>query len=151
MILNSRKLQLFVAECHIGQKVKLTVIRDGQPLIVIADIVGSEAPVEEEKAIETDHAIDKSGVIFSNLSPAIAVKFNFKESEKGVAVIAIATQEQNTDLQIGDLILTMDQQYISDTDQFNRIYETLKAKNKKSTVLLVKRRDFNIFVALAIK
>lgn len=149
MVLNSRKLQLFVADCHIGDKVKLTLIRDNNPMTIIAQIVELEAQEEEVAPIEPTK--EKSGVTFSNISPNVIAKFGLDSNSKGVVVTEIGSQELSFDLRIGDLIMAINQEYINDVEQFDNVYEKIKASNKKNVVLLVKRREFTLFVALPIK
>ena len=149
MVLNSRKLQLFVADCHIGDKVKLTLIRDNNPMTIIAQIVELEAQEEEVAPIEPTK--EKSGVTFSNISPNVITKFGLDSNSKGVVVTEIGSQELSFDLRIGDLIMAINQEYINDVEQFDNVYEKIKASNKKNVVLLVKRREFTLFVALPIK
>ncbi|GAB4164609.1 MAG: Do family serine endopeptidase [Rickettsiaceae bacterium] len=150
MVLNSRKLQLFVADCRIGEEVKLTVIRDNQPLTLVAEIVEFD-PQKEEQELKQQSVIEKSGIKLSDISPATIAKFNLEENSKGVVVVEITSQDLSFDLQVGDLIMAIDQQYVSTIEQFNQVYEKLKSKNKRNVVLLVKRRDFTMFVAFPVK
>ena len=149
IVLNSRKLQLFVADCHIGEKVKLTVIRDGNPLTLVAQIVDLEP--QEEEALPIESTKEKAGVVFSNISPMVITKFGLEQDSKGVVVTEISSEEINFDLRIGDLIMAINQEYINDVEQFDNVYEKMKSGNKKNVVLLVKRREFTMFVALPIK
>ena len=149
IVLNSRKLQLFVADCHIGEKVKLTVIRDGNPLTLVAQIVDLEP--QEEEALPIESTKEKAGVVFSNISPMVITKFGLEQDSKGVVVTEISSEEINFDLRIGDLVMAINQEYINDVEQFDNVYEKMKSGNKKNVVLLVKRREFTMFVALPIK
>ena len=149
-VLNSRKLQLFVADSHIGEKVKLTVARKNRTLTLVAEIVEFE-PREEQEAIDEAITSQKSGIIFSNLSPGLVAKFGLNEEGKGVIVVEVSSEELNFDLRVGDLVMAINQQYINDIEQFNSVYEKIKSSNKQNVVLLVKRRDFTMFVALPIK
>jgi serine protease Do len=148
IVLNSRKLQLFVADCHIGEKVKLTVIRDGNPMTIVAQIVDLEP--QEDEAMPVESTKEKGGVTFSNISPMVISKFGLEQNSKGVVVTEIS-QELNFDLRIGDLIMAINQEYINDVEQFNNVYERIKNGNKKNVVLLVRRREFTMFVAMPIK
>lgn len=149
-VLNSRKLQLFVADSHIGEKVKLTVVRKNKTLTLIAEIVESE-PREEQEADNETITLQKSDIIFSNLSPSLVTKFGLDEKSNGVVVVEFGSGEPDFDLKIGDLVMAINQQYISDIEQFGSVYEKIKSSNKQSVVLLVKRRDMTLFVALPIR
>ena len=65
--------------------------------------------------------------------------------------ILFISQELNFDLRIGDLIMAINQEYINDVEQFDNVYEKIKSGNKKNVVLLVRRREFTMFVAMPIK
>ena len=73
-----------------------------------------------------------------------------EQNSKGVVVTEIS-QELNFDLRIGDLIMAINQEYINDVEQFDNVYEKIKSGNKKNVVLLVRRREFTMFVAMPIK
>ena len=77
-------------------------------------------------------------------------KFWLEQNSKGVVVTEIS-QELNFDLRIGDLIMAINQEYINDVEQFDNVYEKIKSGNKKNVVLLVRRREFTMFVAMPIK
>jgi len=149
-ILNSRKLQLFVADSHIGEKVKLTVVRKNKTLTLIAEIVEFE-PLEEQETDNKTITLQKSDIIFSNLSPSLVTKFGLDEKSNGVVVVEFSSGEPDFDLKIGDLVMEINQRYISDIEQFGSVYEKIRSSNKQSVVLLVKRRDMTLFVALPIR
>jgi serine protease Do len=76
-VINSRKLQLFVAETKIGEEVKLTIIRNGKTLDLkaqISEVTDDEEDLEEDennfspKNINTKNLLEKSGVVFTNVS-----------------------------------------------------------------------------------
>lgn len=151
-ILNSRKLQLAVAETLIGESAKLSVIRQGKPLDLTANIdeidTGSATTTAEKPKEPT---ITKGGVTFSNISPNVISKFNLGENDKGVIIVSIQAKELKSDLRPGDLVLAIDQQYVTDIDHFTALYDKVKSSEKKNVVLLVKRREFTIFAALPVK
>lgn len=150
IVSNSRKLQLFVADCHIGDEITLTVIRDNKPISIKAKIEELE-PIEEEKNQQpAETFIQKSGITFSNISPSTAYKYGITNNVQGIVVTDIQAQDANLDLQIGDVIISINQKNISDIDQFNNIYGELKSKKRKNVVLLVKRQNLTIFVAFPI-
>jgi len=95
--------------------------------------------------------LEKSGIIFANLSPLLVTKFDLNEDNQGIVVIEIAEEELNFDLRVGDLITAINQQQISDIEQFDSVYAKIKNEKKQSVVLLVKRGEVTMFVALPIK
>ncbi len=151
MVLNARKLQLFVADSHIGEKVKLTVIRNNKKMNLVAQIIEFEKASEAVEPRTEETSLTKSGVTFNNLTPNLINKFGLNDKSKGLVVTELSRQELALDLRIGDLIVAIDQQYISDIKQFESVYDKIKNNNKKNVVLLVKRRGFTMFVAIPIK
>jgi serine protease Do len=149
-IMNSRKLQLFVADSQIGEKVKLTVIRDNKTLTLVAKIVEYEPP-KDLPLIDKENLLYKSDVIFSNLSQNIKEKFGYSEDSNGVVIVGFDGEEAPSDLKIGDLVIAIDQQQIQDIEQFNNVYKKLLSTKKNNVVLLVKRGDYTMFVALPLK
>lgn len=150
-ILNSTKLQLYVAEAQIGESAKLSVIRRGEALdltINIDEIDVNNAGTAVESKTST---VQKSGVTFSNLSPSVIAKFNLGENSKGVVITSIQDKELKSDLRSGDLVLAVDHQDVTDIDQFTALYDNVQNIKKKNVVLLVKRQELTMFVALPVK
>ncbi len=150
IILNSRKLQLFVADCHIGDEVTLTVIRDNNSISVKAKIEELEMQDEEVNDQPAEVFIQKSGITFSNILPSIAYKFGINNNMQGIVVTDIQAQDSNLDLQIGDVVVSINKQSITDIDQFGKIYEEMLVNKKKNVVLLVKRQNLTVFVVLPV-
>ncbi|MDG1436903.1 MAG: trypsin-like peptidase domain-containing protein [Rickettsiaceae bacterium] len=146
-VLNSRKLELFVADTHIGTKVNLSVLRDNQMINLTAEILEIEHP-QEEIVIDEKTTLQKSDIIFSNLTPQLVSKFGIHEKQKGIIVVEQLTSNLNLDLKVGDLIMAINHQHI---EEFNNIYEQIKSNEKQNTVLLVKRKSFSMFAVLPIK
>ena len=152
-VLNSRKLQLFVADSHIGDKVKLTVIRNNKTVILTAQIT---EPAEPQKApppaIEKEDTMQKAGITFSNISPNLRDKLDLDENATGIVVVSINEQGIVLDLRIGDLILAIDQKNIESIEEFNKIYKEQQSNSERNNVvLLVKRGDYTMFVAIPLK
>lgn len=150
IVLNSRKLQLFVADCHIGDKVNLTVIRDNNPITLVAQIVEFEPPEDEKKELPPEPTIKKSGITFSNISELSAYKYGLDSNLQGIIVTDIDDSKQELDLRIGDLVISLDKESINSIEQFDTVFEKLKAIGKKNVVLLVKRQNLTIFVVFPV-
>jgi serine protease Do len=149
-VLNSRKLHIFVADSQIGEKVKIVVIRSGQRVEVTA-VIEELKQMTEENQINEETTLQKSGIVLANLSPFFLNKFSLSEQTKGVVVVKTAPKELGVDLRAGDLILAINQQPVNDLEKFDKMYEKVKSEQKNNVVLLVKRRDISMFVALPIK
>ena len=158
-VLNSRKLQLFVAEAQVGDEIALKIIRDTKNIdlkAIIAEVIDEREEKLEigdklSRNINEQNLLEKSGVIFSNLTGDLKNRFNIDENINGLLVVELILDDPNIKLRTGDIILAIDQESVTNVNQFNLIYEKLKSNNKKNAILLVKRTDFSMFMALPIK
>ncbi len=158
-ILNSRKLQLCVAETTVGDEVKLTIIRDGKiiDLTAVIEITGSNLIAEDMPQynssfnINDENLIEKSNVTFTNITTELRNKFSLEQNIKGILVINMHAYDVKPSLRIGDVVVAINKKAIENINQFDKIYKNLKENGKKSAILLVKRGDFTMFVALPIK
>ncbi len=158
-VLNSRKLQLFVAETQVGDEITLKVIRDTKNIelkAIIAEVIDDKEEKLEvndklSKNINNQNLLEKSGVIFTNLTEDLKNRFNLNKNINGLFVVEIKSDDPNIKLRANDIVLAINQESVTNIDQFNLIYEKLKSSNKKNAILLVKRRDFSMFIVLPIK
>lgn len=158
-VLNLRKLQLFVAETQVGDEIVLKIIRDGKEVdlkAIINEVVDNkeeELEVNDKisESIGSENLLEKSGIVFTNLSEDLKKKFNIDDSTNGVLVVEIASTDPNIKLRVGDIVLAADQETIVDIKNLGLIFKKLKSADKKNVILLVKRRDFSMFMALPIK
>lgn len=146
-VLNSRKLQIFVSESNIGDEIRLTILRGKEVLNLLAEIV----EMKEERIVEEEIALKKSGIIFSNLSRHVLKRYELNIDIKGIAVLSVNPKYENLDLRIGDLVTAINQEPITNVKHFGKVYDRLRSEGKQSVVLLVKRRDISLFVALPIE
>jgi len=159
-VLNSRKLQLFVAEAKIGEEVKLTIIRNGKTLDLkaqISEVIDNEDDQTKEdnevspQNINNKNLLEKSGIVFASLTDDLKSKFYLDKNINGLFVVEVRTNDPAIQLRAGDIVLAINQEPINDIGQFNSIYKKLKSDNKKNAILLVKRKDFSMFMTFPIK
>ena len=151
-VLNSRKLQLFVADSHIGDKVKLTVIRNSKTVILTAKITEPTEPQKAPQVLEKEDTTQKAGITFTNISPNLRSKLDIDENATGIVVVGVNEQGIVLDLRIGDLILAIDQKNIENIQEFNKIYKEQQSNSERNNVvLLVKKGDYTMFVAIPLK
>lgn len=158
-VTNSRKLYLFVAETKVDQQFDLTVIRNKKVLNLKAKLSEIKNPEdekeEEKKAHEPKTAgkglTEKSGVVFTDLTEDLREKFNIEEKINGVFIVEVKNGNGKLDLKLGDIVMAINQEPVPNIQEFNAQYDKLKAAGKKTAILLVKRREFSMFVVLPIK
>ena len=149
-----------MAETKIGEEVKLTIIRNGKTLDLkaqISEVTDDEEDLEEDennfspKNINTKNLLEKSGVVFTNVSEDLKKRFSIDKTINGLFVVEIKTNDPAVQLRAGDIVLAINQEPVNDVGQFNSIYKQLKSDNKKNAILLVKRKDFSMFMTFPIK
>ena len=78
-------------------------------------------------------------------------KFYLDKNINGLFVVEVRTNDPAIQSRAGDIVLAINQEPINDIGQFNSIYKKLKSDNKKNAILLVKRKDFSMFMTFPIK
>ncbi len=149
-VLNSRKLQLFVAETYIGERVKLGVTRNNKLINLVIEIAEFKSK-QKEIADDNEVILQKSGIIFANLSSSVRVKFGLDDKSTGIVVTKLTSQIINSDLKVGDLVMQLNKQPITNIQEFNDLYEKIKIEQKQKAVALIKRGNVTMFVALKIE
>ena len=142
---NSRKLQILVAEAPINKDIKIIVVRAGKKHEITAKITDSDKDIIENS---NKASIVKNEITFNNLTDELRRKFSIKENLDGIVITHISKNQKNYGLQLGDLVLAINQEQIDNVDKFNSIYESTKLAKKQNIILLVKRQRINIFIAL---
>lgn len=141
-VASPRKLELLVAECDIDSEVEIEISREDKLITSRIQIIGQDVqnmPHQEEQALEM------GGVVFSNINAKNAKKFGFSSEAKGMFVEKIDSKLQ-TELQVNDVILAINNQTIENTQQFHELCEALKKSNKNKTALLVRRGELEIML-----
>jgi serine protease Do len=156
---NSRHLQILVAETPIDHEIKIEVTRSGKNIELTAKISKSENSSlfqedliknDTDKLQNIDNNLQKDGITFSDMTPKMIKNYNLPENAQGVIVSKIERNQKNYGLQIGDIILAINQTPIDDIKKFNEIYQAAYTAKKKNIVLLVKRNSINLYVAFPI-
>ncbi|HJK86684.1 MAG TPA: Do family serine endopeptidase [Candidatus Megaira endosymbiont of Nemacystus decipiens] len=140
----ARKLELMVAESSLGEKISLSIIRKNKKMnveIAIAD--PSDNP--SNSVLEEKLELKKNGITFSNITLDNIRELNIKPQVKAIFVKAIKNDDE-TDLRVHDIILSVNQAPVESIEQFEQICSSLVQKGKKKLVLLVKRKNTNIFL-----
>lgn len=150
IVLNSRKLEILVADSQINEKVKLTILRDNNSINLTVKVVEFDYQ-QQKNTISNETILQKSGIMFGDLSPSLITKLGLNEQSKGIVVVELASKDMMSDLKVGDVVMEIDQQPVINTEQFNEIYEKSKNSKKQNVVLLVKRKNSTMFVVLPVK
>lgn len=149
-VLNARKLKLFVADSDIGSKVKLGVMRSKKVVYFMVEIIDSDLASNIAPKVKKKEPayFEIEGFKISNLSAFFINNFDIDPDISGVVVTDVMDDMTDIDIRMGDVIQSIDQTRIENIDQLASIYEKLKGGDKKSCLLLVRRGDFSLFVAI---
>tara|TARA_B100000609_G_scaffold171719_1_gene146834 strand:+ start:221 stop:532 length:312 start_codon:yes stop_codon:yes gene_type:complete len=88
---------------------------------------------QKKKSDEIKINIDILGITISN-------------KQNGVEVISIDNQESN--LQIGDIILEVNRELVNDTNSFNKLVTKLEKTGRSSLLLKIIRNDEQLWVTI---
>jgi serine protease Do len=139
------ELPRLVASTPIGQEAEVVVKRDGKEKtfqVKVGELKEPEVQAATGKSSEGPAAF---GMRIQNLTPEIAEQLGL-EDEKGVVVSAVepGSPAEEAGIRRGDVILEADKQPVKDV----RELQQRLGEAKKGTLLLVRRGDATLYVAL---
>jgi len=150
-VVNSRDLRNRIGSAAPGSKVKLSVMRDGKELLLMATI--GEAPTGGAAAGPAEHApqqATKLGLSVQPLTPDLAQQFGLT-AKSGLVIIDVdqGSAAARAGLQQGDLILEVNRKPVNNVGELNSAVAS--SRNAGSVLLLVKRTNASMFVALPVQ
>jgi serine protease Do len=140
----SRELTRIIAGFHVGEVVKITVLRDSKEKTFKVKIVKRQQGDRASRSIPYKEQ-EAFGIRVSNLTPEIARKFDIQETE-GVVVTGVQPDSRRHDegIQVGDIIKEINHRSINTVDDYEDA--TQKVKKGDTVVMLVKRANSGFFV-----
>lgn len=157
---NSRKLQVMVAETTIDKEVEIVVIRNGKKLKLKTKITDTEKPSikdEENSAISKkgDGFVENHGVTFSDINDEIRKQLSINQNIEGIIVTAVKKNSYKYGYKVGDIVVAVvnsEKQYtkIQNISQLIKYINNAKISNKQNIVMLVKRKNIDLFIAMPI-
>lgn len=145
-IKDSTELPLLVARTPVGKQVTVKVLRGGST--VTLEIKVGELKDEEEGPQRGAPGEEELGMTVQPLTPEIAESLGLSRDIKGVVVSRVepGSPAEEAGLRRGDVILELNREPVKDVSSFRK---ALKASvGKKSVLLLVRRGDNTIFIAI---
>lgn len=143
-----QRFRLLVADTPVKKKVKVDIVRSGQPRELYVTL--SERPPDEEMRRQQVTPASWLGIAVEPLTGDFAKENGIREKE-GVVVIEIAPGGGADDagLQRGDVIKEVNDKAVKDIYEYNDAIEQARVKNpKKPIVLLIKRGESTQFIAV---
>lgn len=143
-IKSSHELTRIIADFHVGEKVKIKVLRDGKEKTFTVKI----AKRQQDKIASSNMPYKKQevfGIQVSDLTPEIANRLNLQETE-GVVVTDVQSGSQGDDkgFQVRDIIKEINHQSINSVDDYNNAIN--KVKKGDTVSMFIKRANAGFFV-----
>ena len=143
---DSRDLPRIVGQAPVGKDVEVIIMRKGKEItrsVKLGRLEDGEklAKASTGPAAEPEKpAIKKAlGMEMSSITDDLRKRFNIKDNVKGVVVTRVEPNTQAADKRIamGDVILEVQQEPVSNPDAMTKRVDALKKEGRKSALLLV--------------
>jgi serine protease Do len=137
-IKNTNELIKEIQKKKIGQKVKLSVVREGKPMTVE---VTTTAMPEKPEGLQEKEVEEKLGARVQELTPPLASRYRISsEIKRGVVIIGVeeGSPAQDIGLQEGDVILEMNRKKIETIKDFEKAIKDINLE--KGIVFRLHRR-----------
>ncbi len=149
-----RDLPIMVAETPVGTSAKVLVRRQGQETTLNTTIVEQPANLEKLAANEPEPSAKPErasalGLKLQALTPDLRKQLKVPGHVKGVVVSAIADSSPlaDVDLQAGDVIVSVNQQPVTTTQEAAAKLKAAESGHDKNLLLQINRHGINAFVA----
>ena len=140
----SRELTRIIAGFHVGEVVKITVLRDGKEKTFTVKIAKREETERVSRGMPPKEQ-DVFGIGVSNLTPEIARRLNLRETQ-GVVVTGVQPNSQGEDkgIRTRDIIKEINHQSITTVDEYKDAIQ--KVKKGDTVSMFIKRANSGFFV-----
>ena len=144
-IKDSHDLPVLVAQTPVGERVDITVLRDGKKRTFTAKL---EELTEQRAAAEGTESEEQWGMTVANLSPDVVRRFQLDRDQEGVAITDVedGSPASLAGIQPGDVIEEVNRQPVKSVDDFRKALS--EAKERNTLLLLVRRGNATMFFAL---
>lgn len=142
-IKNVNELVKEIQKKKVGQKVKLSTIRDGKPMTI--EVTTSAMP-DKLEAMKEKEIEDKLGAQIQELTPQLAARYRISsEIKRGVVIIGIeeGSPADELGLQEGDVILEINRKKIETIKDFEKSIKELNLE--KGVVFRLHRRGNSFY------
>jgi serine protease Do len=156
-----KDLSRVVADTAVGKEVDVIVIRKGEEQtkhVTLGRLEDNDKPqpasvksAPEPEKLVTQKAL---GLDLANLSKDLRSRYKIKDSVKGVVITSVdgASDAADKRLSVGEVIVEVAQEAVSNAADIKKRVEQLKKDGKKSVLLLVSNADGELrFVALSVQ
>jgi serine protease Do len=133
-----------VARIPPGEKIKLTVIRDGKEKDIEIELAAREP--QTASADVKDESAEKLGITVQDLTPEIVKQFGYKDEQSGVIVTDVEADSPLAEAGIvsGTLIMEVNRQKVKDADEFWKLIQ----KAGDSILLYVQQGEYLRYIVI---
>ncbi|RMH31622.1 MAG: DegQ family serine endoprotease [Nitrospirae bacterium] len=149
-------LRNIVARTHVGERVPITILRDGKEITLTVEIgerpsdevlAGRAAPGEQPPSLAPPDNV-LAGLSIAALTEEKRKQYNIPEKVKGVVITKVqpGSAAEAAGLQEGDVIEEISREPIASLDDYRQIAS--KIGKDELVVLLINRRGNSLFIAV---
>lgn len=145
---SGRELRNQVAAAAIGVKCKLNIIRAGQTMTLLSILEEANGKIDAF-GINKSGQPNNLGITIQALTPTLAKQYHLTE-QIGVLITDVdeGSLAAQAGLREGDLIIEVNRKHVTQLQEFRKYLS--EAKRDDSLLLLIKRKDQSLFVALQV-
>ena len=153
---STRDLVKRVADAPVGEKVRVTVLRDGAPKTLLVTLGRRELAEGEKppKAVEAPQEVERDmlGLTVTPLTDALRSEMGLTKETEGLIIKSLdeSSEAYGKGLRAGDLITEAGQTPVSTVEGFEAQIKAAKDGGRKSILLLIRRGGEPRFVALPV-
>jgi serine protease Do len=157
-----KDLPRIVADTPVGKEVEVVVIRKGEEQthsVKLGRLDDGERQAaltpNKEAAPPEKTVVQKTlGLNLANMNDDLRKRFKIKDSVKGVVITGVDAASPAADkrLNVGDVVVEVAQEAVSDADTLQKRVDQLKQDGKKSALFLIANADGELrFVAISLQ
>lgn len=150
-VTDTRSLIRIVGLSEVGKTVAIVLFRDGREIVVkvkLGRFEEAEASAKRDQENETIKII--KGLAISSINEKMRSGFELDKNLSGILILDVepGSKAQEKGLVSGDVIVEVGQKVVETPEQFQEQLDNSKDKGRTAALLLVKRGDQELFVAL---
>jgi len=147
-IADANQLRLKIGMMRPGTQVSLSVVRDGEPLTLVAKLDEALSGRREASSEHDPSSSHLDGVTVDNITPEVAQGMNLSPNTQGVVVQEVNPDSQAAEsgLQPGDVIQQVNHQTVKDMKDFDKAVSS--AEKDRPVLLLVDRGGSTMFLTV---
>ena len=153
-VIDTRSLIRIVGSSEVGKVVVINLIRDGKNINVNVKLGRfEEAEAKARRSQESRSIKVIGGLALSEINERVRAELEIDESVKGVVIVDVepGSNAQKKGLLVGDIIVEVGQELVETPKQFEEQLSISKSKGRSAALLLVKRGEQELFVALPLE